>query len=418
MRQRTSILKPVYVVGAASIFVVGIAIAAQNQPQPNPQNPQQPNATQQENQPQQPNAQQPKKPQQPQQPNAAQQPQPNAQQPNAAQQPQRPNAAQPQQPGAAQPRPNQPQNAQPRPNQPQQQPQNAQQRSNQAGEQQAAAALGAQIESQGNQGLVVTNVEQSGIWARSGLRQNDRIISVQGRTINNPRQVEAFLWSQPGQQIPVIIDRGGQRYTIQVMMPQHDENGGWVGINLDEGDADEKGEDVKGAKVTQVYPSGPASRAGIQPGDVIIKIDDKPVESAADAVLLVRELKPQAKAEFVVLRDKEEAKITVLVGSRATSGYQQSFYRGPSQQVGYQQGQQFQGQQGQQFQGQQGQGQQGFAGNEQYQGGGNNQFQGIPPHAMQMEHHRRMAEQNERIETELQQLREEIKKLREVLEKK
>jgi len=275
------------------------------------------------------------------------------------------------------------------------------------------AVLGAQLDAQGDQGLRVTSVEQNGLWARAGLRQNDRIISVEGQTINNPRQLEAWLWSQAGRQIPVIIDRGGQRYTIQIAIPQNGPDMGWVGLNLDEGDADVKGEaETKGARVMQIFPNGPASRAGLLPGDVITKINDKPVEGAADAVLQIRELQPQSKATFAVMRDKEELKLDVTVGNRATSGYQ-SFY---GQQPGFQQGQQgFQ-------QGQQGQfnpNDPRFAGQQQFQGQqGDNMWHGVPPHAMQLEHQRRMAEQNERIENELMQLREEVKKLRELLEKK
>jgi len=192
-----------------------------------------------------------------------------------------------------------------------------------------------------------------------------------------------------------------------VNMPQHGQNSGWLGVNLDEGDADTKGQaNVKGARVTQVYPSGPAARAGLQQGDVITQINQQPVESAADAVILIRELQPQAQAEFVVMRDQEELKIPVTVGSRANSGYQ-SFYRG-QQPPNFQQGQFDPNDQR-------------FAGNEQFQGNqqyGNDPFNGIPPHAMELEQTRRLAEQNERIENELTQLREEIKQLRELLQKK
>ncbi len=270
-----------------------------------------------------------------------------------------------------------------------------------ATEAQRAAALGVQFETQGDQGLIVKSIEPNGILAQGGLRQNDRIVSIEGYTFNSPRQIEAFLWSQPGRQIPVIIDRGGKQYTIQVNIPQRNANSGWLGVNLDEGDADVQGDaNVKGARVTQVYPSGPASRAGLQPGDVITQINQQPVEGSADAVLLIRDLQPQAQAELVVIRDKEEVKIPVVVGTRGNFAYQ-SFYS-PQQQQQYQPGQPGSDQR--------------FAGNQQR--GGNNQFGDVPPYAMQLEHDRRNAEQHERIEEEIRMLREEVRKLRELLEKK
>ena len=49
---------------------------------------------------------------------------------------------------------------------------------------------------------------------------------------------------------------------------------------------------------------------------------------------------------------------------------------------------------------------------------GDDDFGNIPPHAMQLEHDRRMAEQHERIETELRKLQEEVRLLRAAIERK
>src|SRR5262249_17144834 len=37
-----------------------------------------------------------------------------------------------------------------------------------------------------------------------------------------------------------------------------------------------------GAVISEVDPDGPAARAGIQPGDVVVEVDRKPVKHAAD----------------------------------------------------------------------------------------------------------------------------------------
>ncbi|MDB5392096.1 MAG: hypothetical protein JWM11_7742, partial [Planctomycetaceae bacterium] len=133
-----------------------------------------------------------------------------------------------------------------------------------AGEGQRAAALGAQFEAKGDQGLSATTIQQNGVLGQAGLRQNDRIISADGRAFNNPRQFEAYLWAQSGRAVPIIIERGGQRSTLQVNIPMHATNSGWLGVFLEEGDANDKG-----ARVTQIYPSGPAAQAGLQIGDLI-----------------------------------------------------------------------------------------------------------------------------------------------------
>jgi len=252
---------------------------------------------------------------------------------------------------------------------------------------QPPVTLGAQFEVQGNQGLRVTTVEQNGPLARAGLKQNDRIVSIDGLAFSSPRQVEAYLWAHAGRPLPFVIDRGGQQLTIQSTIPLPTSEGGWLGVFLDEGDPN-----VKGARVTQVYPAGPAARGGLHVGDVITQIDAKPVTHSADAVMLIRELQPRAEVVLTVMRGNQEEKVNVVVGSRNNSVYQ-SFYGGSQQQN---------------FQG----------GQNSSDPNGFQQFNGVPPYAMQLENDRRMAEQHERIEDEIRLLREEIQKLREALQKK
>src|SRR6516165_4749698 len=67
--------------------------------------------------------------------------------------------------------------------------------------------LGMQLEAKDDQGLLVSSLEDNSIATRAGLQKNDRIISVDGYSINNPRQFNAYLASQGGRQVPVVIDR-------------------------------------------------------------------------------------------------------------------------------------------------------------------------------------------------------------------
>ena len=61
-------------------------------------------------------------------------------------------------------------------------------------------------------------------------------------------------------------------------------------------------------------------------------------------------------------------------------------------------------------------GQEDFQFDDDRQFGEDDEFGNIPPHAMQLEHDRRMAEQHQRIEQELVKLQEEVRKLREALQ--
>src|SRR6185503_7734258 len=70
----------------------------------------------------------------------------------------------------------------------------------------------------------------------------------------------------------------------------------------------------EGALVSSVENGGPAEKAGIKPGDVLLSIDGKKVERSAELPPLVANVKPGAKANFEVWRDGRKRTIAVTVG--------------------------------------------------------------------------------------------------------
>jgi len=69
-----------------------------------------------------------------------------------------------------------------------------------------------------------------------------------------------------------------------------------------------------GAAVSSVESDGPADKAGVQPGDVIIKYDGKPVESSADLRRMVAATAPGTKVSTTVWRDGAARDLMVTVG--------------------------------------------------------------------------------------------------------
>ena len=70
----------------------------------------------------------------------------------------------------------------------------------------------------------------------------------------------------------------------------------------------------KGALVATVTGSGPAAKAGVEPGDVITEINGKPVKTRDDLVQEVMATKPGTTVPLKVLRDKQEKTLNVTVG--------------------------------------------------------------------------------------------------------
>jgi S1-C subfamily serine protease len=92
--------------------------------------------------------------------------------------------------------------------------------------------------------------------------------------------------------------------------PAHaeDKTPGFLGLKLmgEEGD--------RGPKIDDVVPDGPAAKAGVKPGDILLKIGDKAVKTPPEAVEAARALKPGTKVKLQVLRDGKEKDIEVTVG--------------------------------------------------------------------------------------------------------
>jgi serine protease Do len=68
-----------------------------------------------------------------------------------------------------------------------------------------------------------------------------------------------------------------------------------------------------GALVSSVNNGGPASKAGIEPGDVITEYNGKPVRSRDDLVGMVTRTKPGTTVPVKVVRDKVEKRLDVTV---------------------------------------------------------------------------------------------------------
>ncbi|MFL9873238.1 DegQ family serine endoprotease [Paraburkholderia megapolitana] len=71
----------------------------------------------------------------------------------------------------------------------------------------------------------------------------------------------------------------------------------------------------QGALVSSVDASGPAAKAGLQPGDVILAVNGTPVTDSADLPSQVAGLKPGSTATVQVWRDKAAKDVKVTIGS-------------------------------------------------------------------------------------------------------
>jgi serine protease DegQ len=74
-----------------------------------------------------------------------------------------------------------------------------------------------------------------------------------------------------------------------------------------------------GTIIAGVLKGGPADKAGMKPGDILLSVADKPVSDTVSMMDLVAQLTPGEKVRVTVLRKSSEAAIEITVGRRPRS---------------------------------------------------------------------------------------------------
>jgi serine protease DegQ len=95
---------------------------------------------------------------------------------------------------------------------------------------------------------------------------------------------------------------------------------GWVGIEVQDL-SPELAESfelsaTEGALIAGVLKGGPADRAGVKPGDVLLKVNGKPVTDSSSLLNLIAALKPGEQAMLAVSRKKQTMEFSVKVEKR------------------------------------------------------------------------------------------------------
>ena len=74
-------------------------------------------------------------------------------------------------------------------------------------------------------------------------------------------------------------------------------------------------ESTRGALVNQVQEDSPASRGGIRHGDIILKIDEREIDSAAELRLVVSQVLPGTKVAVTLVRQGKTMVLPITLGS-------------------------------------------------------------------------------------------------------
>ncbi|MCC6809623.1 MAG: Do family serine endopeptidase [Deltaproteobacteria bacterium] len=173
------------------------------------------------------------------------------------------------------------------------------------------------------QGAIVTEVVANGPAAKAGLQPGDVVLEFDGKPVRESTEL-SLLAAQAGvnKAVTVVVLRDQKKKDIKVTLgefPQNDEVVAQTGVEEDP----EKGSGALGLKVADqsqdlrerfnikekngvivvdLDPQGPAAEAGLHPGDVIVKVNDKPIGGVKDVSKIVKGAKSGEMLRMLVKR--------------------------------------------------------------------------------------------------------------------
>ena len=167
-----------------------------------------------------------------------------------------------------------------------------------------------------NRGVLVNSVDRGGPSADAGLRPQDILLSVAGRETNVrfPEEVAPtrnWIADLPiGTPVEVVVKRGGQDQTFSVTpeklegaVGQERELKAW-GLSVRDVTRvyanDNQLDDDAGVVITTIRPEYPADKAELRGGDVIVRVDGRPVADL-DAFMDVYAAAQDAKTDRLLL---------------------------------------------------------------------------------------------------------------------
>ncbi|MGB8601231.1 MAG: DegQ family serine endoprotease [Rhizomicrobium sp.] len=134
--------------------------------------------------------------------------------------------------------------------------------------------------------------------------------------------MNSMIYSPTGGSVGIgfAIPASTVRDTIAQLEAHGKVSRGWLGVQIQAVTPDMANslglKDAKGAMINSVVAGGPAAKAGLHQGDVVLTIDGKAVEDGHDLQRRVASIAVGSSAEVVILRDGKHKTVKVAIAQR------------------------------------------------------------------------------------------------------
>jgi regulator of sigma E protease len=163
---------------------------------------------------------------------------------------------------------------------------------------------------------VVNIVDQGSPAEQAGIRPGDVITSLDGKNSPNWEEVQNTVIINPGRPLPITIERNGTRLNLTVTPERRGrEEAGDVGMYP-----------VIRTVVGNVLPNSPAQRAGLKPGDEIIRVNGQDLRTSGRTLQQTIQKMPEQTFPITVLRSGEASASFGSAGSASAEQPKQGVF--------------------------------------------------------------------------------------------
>lgn len=197
------------------------------------------------------------------------------------------------------------------------------------------------------EGVLIRDVVEDSPAEKAGIEKRDVILTFGGeKVLDTERFVRMVKRTSPGDELKLLILRDGKEKTLTITIGETSGNklresefpgleppkgksqvykfftfsGGRIGVkveDLTEQLGDYFGvKDGEGALITEVDEKGPASKAGLKAGDVVVEVDGKKIEDTGNLIDVISGKEKGDKVEIKVLRNRNSQSFIVEVEER------------------------------------------------------------------------------------------------------